>query len=241
MESGPISLRGRDRAIIEHVARYRITVREVVQKLFFPDSDVNAATKVLGRLTHAEILRRHQLTGPRVYWTLSPELAELRGERAKRGRALGYNDLVRHYGVLSFCHEGRIQREIMTHREFKERFPDHYDPTLLGTPYYVEEVEGQRLLGLVLVSDQEDIVRLVRKCRGLIARRLENPGFRKTIHAGRLAIAVVTAFPEKKARLEDALAEADLRSVHFRVTVRSGLAQVQVSNATKRIKQPKTA
>lgn len=231
----------RDRALVEHVARYRLTTREVVHSLFLPEAHINAATKVLLRLTASGVLAKHPLCGTRDYWTLSPALAQLLGRRSTWGTALAYEGLIRHYGVLAFCHGGKIRRELLTQAEFVARFPDHDDSSLLGHPYYVDQVAGHDCLGLILVNDLEDHLRIVKKCRRVIHRRLENAGFRRTINAGRFVVAIVTAFPEKKAKLEEALGEAELRSVQFRVTVRSDLAALQVGNATRRKRQPTTA
>ena len=69
--------------------RYRITTREVLHKLLFSDSEINAVTKVTSRLTKHGYLNRHELYAPRNYFVLGTKSAAFLGISQKRTKALG--------------------------------------------------------------------------------------------------------------------------------------------------------
>ena len=237
--SSKFRLTDRDRQIIDHVARYRLTFREIVQKLFLPECDINAVTKVLSRLTVAGLLARHQLHNMRYCWTLSVKSALQRGLDDKRANALGYEAAVYHYGVLMFCCGGGTLRQLLTSKEVDQQFPEHSHRSLLRSAYYVDHHDGQDRLGLILVDRGEDYQRLVRKCRREVYRRQEIPAFFKRIREGGFVISIVTAFPEKKAKLEQALEDPSYRSVLYRVVLRRGLADLLVNRAPKHQDNPR--
>ena len=93
----------RDYEIFEHIMRYRLTVPEVLHKLFFSDSELNAVTKVTSRLVLHNYLNRYELYDPRVYFTIGPEAARFLGlsqKKTKGARLPGPGPGVRHLGLL---------------------------------------------------------------------------------------------------------------------------------------------
>ena len=225
----------RDVLILDHVARYRLTLREIVQKLFMPDTEINAVTKVLGRLTGAGLLARHMLHDTHAYWTLSARSAALRGLDEKRALALGYQSIIEHYGILSYCCGGSILRELLTPEEFDTQFPGHSSPSITRAAYYADNHEGELRLGLILVDGGvQDPIRLLRKCHHELARRMDIPAFRERFRATGFVIAIVTPDPQRKVRLQHVLDSDQTRAVLYRVVVRSGLAQLTVNSANQR-------
>ncbi len=229
-----LRLSDRDQEILDHVARYRMTTREVVHELFFRDAEVNAATKVLTRLLVGGCLSRYRLHDTHAYWTLSLRTARQRGLHAKTAEALGYEASIHHYGILLFCCAGPTKRTILTRLEFQSRFPQLFDRHLLRAPYYIDEQEGQQRLGLVLIDGGVDLVRLVRKCHAAIHRRSSMPAFMELLRNRGFVLTVVTAYPEKKERLQKAFEEDEYESVLYRVVVRSPLASLLANHAPRR-------
>ena len=144
----PVQLTERDEKILDHVARYRLTLREIVQQLFMPEAELNAVTKVMSRLVRVGLLAKHTFHDARRYWTLSARSAEQRGLNERRSHALGCEGAMQHYGVLAFCCGGKAQRQLLTPAEFEQQFPDHSNPHITRTAYYVDEHDGARRLGL---------------------------------------------------------------------------------------------
>ena len=79
----------RDRKILDHVARYRLTINQVLHRLFFPDNGQSAVAKVTGRLCSAKRLAKFKLRHPRVYFTLTAAEAQNRGLSISRAQSLG--------------------------------------------------------------------------------------------------------------------------------------------------------
>lgn len=226
----------RDREILQHVARYRLTTREIVQSLFMPDTDVNAVTKVLGRLVGARLLSRHTLHDVHQYWTLGVAGAHRLGLNEKRASALGYSALVEHYGVLLFCCQpGKPRRELLTPGEFEAQFPGHGHPSIQRAAYYVDEHKGVRRLGMIIVDRNGDPLRLIRKCMGELRRRRELiPAFLSRLRNRDVVCAVVTGDAERGQVLEQLWAKQEQKSAWFRATVREGLAPLWVNYAYRR-------
>lgn len=227
-------LMDRDRLIVEHVARYRMTIREIVHAHFMPETDINAVTKVLARLTGARLLARHTLHDSRGYWTLGLLGARQRGLHEKRAYAVGYNAVIEHYGILAFCCAGNTRRELLTREEFEERFPGHSHPSIQRPAYYIDEHDGIRRLGMIVVDRNGDPIRLIRKCMGEMRRRVSIPAFLARFRQQDFVCAIVTGDPERKQVLERLLAKEQTRSVLFRVVVRQGLAALWVNHAHRR-------
>lgn len=234
-EASDFRMMERDRLILEHVGRYRLTTREIVQWLFMPQTGMNAVTKVLIRLKGARLLARHTLHDSRQYWTLGLAGAHQLGFSDKRTSAFGYSAIIEHYGVLAFCCEPRMtRRELLTPQEFEERFPGHSHPSIQRAPYYVDEHQGVRRLGMIVVDRSGDPVRLVRKCMAEMRRRRELiPAFLSRFRNQDFVCSIVTGDPERKQVLERLLAQ-DKPPVHFRVTVREKLASLWVNYAYRR-------
>ena len=83
--------------------RYRLTVPDVLHKLFFSDSELNAVTKVTSRLVLHNYLNRYELYDPRSLLHRRPGSGPLPGTLAKENqgpRLPGPGAGVRHLGLL---------------------------------------------------------------------------------------------------------------------------------------------
>lgn len=214
-----ITLTDRDRAILEHVARYRITTSEAVQRLFFPEQQPDAVKSTLRRLREGGYLASAPLYQRSVYYHLTPKAAHTIGQPEHAAAPLGVQSRAAAFGVLSFCCLGPARRTLIPLDEFRRQYPQLIEPGLPSTQYYVDQdVGGKNRLGLIQVDYGADHRRIVRKCRRLVQRRLSLPAFRTLIRDDGFLIAIVTADPRQAAALEKAIA-ADRPLIKFRIEV----------------------
>lgn len=203
-------LRGdRDREIIEHVARHRLSTPTVLYELFFRADGVetNAVTKVTSRLTERDFLRRHPLYESYSYFTLGKRGAKTAGLNTKRiGGPLGPQALYRDLGMLHFCALRPTERTKLTVREINAAvngYPELRHRGLKNDSYYVEsnDADGQRL-GLVWVDGGGPVDHVLRKIQyEFIAPRMLLPGLRRRIEESRFVLAIVTYQEDKKQEL----------------------------------------
>ena len=62
----PIPLTGRDRQVLEHVARYRMTTTTTLRQSLFPKLSSNAVGKIANRLCRAGFLAKYPLVHPKL-------------------------------------------------------------------------------------------------------------------------------------------------------------------------------
>jgi len=75
----------RDEQILRHIARHRLSIRPVLQQLFFKSSD--AAGNVINRLVRAGMLESSKLPGGHSYYQLTDKGAQALGlQKAPRVR-----------------------------------------------------------------------------------------------------------------------------------------------------------
>lgn len=220
-------LRGdRDRDILEHVARYRLSTPEILYSLFFEADLVapNAVTKVTSRLVERDFLRRFDLYDSHHYFTLGKRGAKAVGVKPKRvGAGIGKQALHKELGVLYFCH--------CPHRLREQRERQKLDPTyvfitwsrLIQTEidadypelnhrdndrscYYVDSSQHGEMPGLIWVDGGGDVEHVLRKVQHhLIAPRIELPGLRERIGQGRFVISIATYLEEKRQQIQAAI------------------------------------
>lgn len=198
-------LNERDYDIFEHLSRYRITTREILHKLFFSDSSMNAATKVTSRLTGHNFLKRFDLYPPKKYFVIGPEAMRLMGLTPKRCRELDPQSLAIEYGTLAFCCAGDEVRQRLTVREIASRDERLLVRGVESSRYYIDHDEGTRRLGYVYVDCGGPPDHVARKCDSAITRRLKSEGFRELMTQDKFVIAIVTALENKKKLIREAL------------------------------------
>lgn len=227
-----VQLQERDRKILEHVARYRLTTPEVLDRLFFA-GQVEARKGVLKRLTK-EHLKAEQLFLQRKYYRLSKVSARLLGIHEEAAEPLGVQAKPTQYGILSFCCSRDGQEwPRYTRPEFLKDFPEFGERCIPRNDYFLDyyvDYDGkQARLGQIHVDLIGDYQRLITTCRGMIRAGLEVEGLREVIAEGLFAIGLVTSEEEKKEKILSHLSEKPLECpirVHvvpeLRDIVRSG-------------------
>jgi hypothetical protein len=201
-----IELTERDRAVLDHIRRYRITVSRTLQEQFCDRSE-NAAKKLVARLR--DYVASETLVGNSVYYRLTPLGARLLGAPEEIAQPLGVQALPRAFGVLAFCCNGQTQRWRYTRPEFGEDFPELAEE-MLKNDYYLDfymDSDGMTVrLGHILVDLGGSCEQILKKCRGRIRR------YQRTIPAELFAIAIVVPSDEKRQGIKDALKQRPLRA-----------------------------
>ena len=215
----------RDYEIFEHIMRYRLTVPEVLHKLFFSDSELNAVTKVTSRLVLHNYLNRHELYGPRSYFTVGPEAARFLGLSHKKTKALGPQALAQEFGTLAYCLFSEETRERLLVREVADQFPNLLVGRLDSSHYYLDR-EGERTrLAFIRIDQGGTPDHIVRKCQSDLSARESVGAFRELIETDRFLIAIGTTHEDKAAAIRQSLRRQQW-PIRFRIEVIPDLIQL---------------
>lgn len=202
MKSGDPERPDRDEQLLEHVGRYRLSVRAVLRELFF-ETDA-AAGNVIQRLLDQKRLQSRKVTnGGFSYY--QPTLAECRRRKIPESRhePLSAGPLHKALATLWFCCMSETKRKRVEEADLAAEFPG----LSFKDPHCVESGDADRLYRLYVpgsTSGDANVFRELRKD----ANDLYNHA---TAHAwlarGEFAFAVLVETPTRKAKLEEALAK----------------------------------
>jgi hypothetical protein len=215
----------RDEEILRHVARYRVTTTESLRRIFFPDSKPGSEKNVLRRLI-GEHLQSQPLYSKKVYYQLTQNAAKALGESEECATPFGPQALVRLYGVMAFCCLANTQRQVFTKAEFIQKFTSFGELLDLGQNHFYLDYDGKTArLGQIIVDQGGEYQRLINKCRRLIERGREFPGFQEIISNELFVIAIVLTENSKREMLYAQLRKNPL-PVWCRVEVVSDLGNL---------------
>jgi len=109
MNSGNLS--ERDRLILAHIGRHRLSFKEIISHLFFGDADPQ---KALDRLREGGLIEIQKgFAGNRSAYRLSPRGAATVSLNRRRGEPLGSESLPTHLAILAFCFLKRRPRILL--------------------------------------------------------------------------------------------------------------------------------
>jgi len=215
--SQPIRLSGRDRQVLEHVARYRMTTITTLQQSLFPKLSANAAGKIANRLCRPGLLAKYPLIHPSPYFVLGPQGANILGLGSHRSTPLGPQALPIEYALLLYCVRGQQPRHRLLSRELAELCP--WLPSPLAAVPHCLDPHGN-VLELVRVDLGGPADHVARKAVQEISARRRIPEFLALITEGRFRLVVITATKNKSSALRTALQQHDWPAgmqVHFSV------------------------
>lgn len=176
----------RDRQILDHVHRYRLTTRACLQQQFFAGAGPSAASKVVGRLVANGYLRECALASGFSYYVLGREGRELVAAPADADRPFTEQSLPLAYGFLAFCVAHGVRR--LTSAEFLSAFPEHARPRMKTGSYYADARHTPARLGTVLVDRGNPPKLILRKFHRLLTQHYRLPNFAERIQAGQFAL-----------------------------------------------------
>lgn len=200
----------RDRAVLEHLARFRVSTLRVVHRLLFGGRTPSAAKKVLNRLERQGLLRSFRMNrqGQKCY-QLSSAGAYRLGASDKLARPLRTQAFAKRLAVACFINtHGPKPYRLLTAAEAEAAFPG----TAEGFPdalYYPDDSAGPHRLALLRPDyGSTDARRVVRQCQAEVNERFAHQAFRRLIQARLFQVTVLTSTAEKAERLRALLAEA---------------------------------
>ncbi len=190
-------LSGRDREILEHVVRYRLTTKETLHRLFFNENEPNAAIKVANRLCDEGWLRKFSLLYPRQYLVAGTRTVQSFGLPTARSLPLGPQALPTEYAILHYSAAAE-NVERLKRREVSARF-DWYRDEWAATAHCVRTTDTADVLELVRVDLGGPADHVARKCVADFATRNQSPVFQHAIENALFRLVVITATADKAA------------------------------------------
>ncbi len=195
----------RDRQIVEHVIRYRLSTNRVIRDLFFSGQRPNAVSKITARLCDRGYLNRFSLVHPGSYFLPGPRAAQEFGVSAARTRPLGPQSLPTEYGVLAYAVRGRRILKRLTAEEMRRDYPA-LAPAGLAATHCLNRHGRQSVLELVRVDLGGTADHVARKCKSDLAQRMAVVACRRLIESHGYRFVIVTATVGKATAVTRALA-----------------------------------
>jgi hypothetical protein len=220
-------LSARDRKIIGHVARHRLTTIAVLRRTVLAGLSRNAANKVVSRLCDAGLLLKHTLLYPVRYFVLGEVGTRSLGINSHRAISLGPQSLPTEYALLVYTNVGKQPRRRLTKQEVLDRCP-WLPHTLAAAPHCSDEANATLELLRVDLGGPADHV--ARRCYADIAARLRVRDFMTFVRERRFRIVVLTATKEKVTAIRQALDRHEWPTgLMFHFTVVSDLLSLTAS------------
>ncbi len=207
-----VQLTSRDRRILSHVCRYRITTNEVLLRLFFSETGENALKTVRKRLLNHHIQSRLLGIEKRRYYQLTPCGARSRGEPREIAKPLGAQALPRVYGVLAYCCLLGERRKRLNRLELRQHYPEFAVRRLSNqADYCIEQWAGDYRLTRILVDQGASPEHVVNKCEDILHTAGHTAeGFSDMVQQEVFALAIVVAEKSKQAAISRLLVRQPL-------------------------------
>lgn len=194
-------------AVVEHVARYRLTIPEALARLPLLSSLGPSSIKnLLKEGKRRSLLDSALLYQAKTYSHLTAEGALRCGLPEERMGPLSEPAKIRAYAILLFCCLSDKPRHRLTAAEIEGHFPGLHRPGLPAGYFFDPEGEGRLGLLRIDVGNRGRWDRVVESLREDITTHVHQPGFRQLIRANRFEITLLTVFPQKAKRIYEALA-----------------------------------
>jgi len=234
----PAVLTDRERRILDHVFRFRLTTRDVLYKCFFEAHGLktDAMTSVLrdiaapykprmtaeerDRLARSYHLFPKPLYGKVIYYHLTRLGIRAVGAENdlppqvlnKLGRGLNHDTRAKRYAILAFCCLAGHRREKITSREFRSRLAEFHIPGCPTDAYYFDMDQSPPRLGFMRLDyarTRPDAC--LAKCADDVVKRLANDHFRKRADQGLFVVSLLTPTEPRKELLEKSRATLETR------------------------------
>ena len=206
----------RDRLILEHVARYRLTTLEAIQRVVLPGLSRNAVNKIANRLCNVGLLRKHTLLYPTNYFVLGELSVRSLGIGAHRATPLGPQSLPQEFALLSFATLGTNPHLRLNPVEVKRRCP-WLPLSLAMAPHCIDQANVLELVRVDLGGPADHVAR---KCAVDLTQRCRIPDFLSIVAARQFRLVVITSTTGKVTAIQRALSHHQWPSgllVHFSV------------------------
>lgn len=197
-------------AIIEHVRRYRMTTLSAVRRMReLRQYKTRFVRHVLDSLCESSVLGRATLYRGLDYFYLNQPADESAAVNVRGGR-LSETAKIRNYALLHHCCLGAIQRRRLTADDLLSYLPEIHRS---GVPlnYYINLDSSLPRLGYVRVDvgGRGRWDRILSKCRDDLRLHWSHGGCREFIKRNLFEITLITTLPQKAARIQRTLKEAN--------------------------------
>ena len=207
----------RDREIINHVARYRLTTTSVLCSPQLLDLTPRAARKTLRRLSELEYIASYPLIHPLRYYVLGKRATKALGLTSHRSFPLGPQSLPTEYATLIHATQAKQPRQRLKRAEVLSHYP--WLPKPLATATHCRE-SMSGIIELVRVDLGGTPDHIVRKCVRDLHARLCISEFVPVVRSGQFRLVIVTATAEKGTALRQAIDRHELPvglPIHFSI------------------------
>ena len=195
----------RGRAILEHVARHRITTLQVLRRALFAHQSVNAVVKVVSRICRDGLLQRIPLLHRHCYYALTANAARALGVSHKRTGPLGVQALPTEYAALHFACFTGAPRVRLTSSELKIAYPWMESGWIRAAHCLDRSQPESECLELLRVVQGGSPDHVARKCHVDISRREGNAAFLQLVKQERFRLVVIAATAESARAIQQAL------------------------------------
>lgn len=192
--------KNRDRAILEHVARFRIGTAESLNATLLRSQSKNAIRKVLRRLCQEDWLQKLTLQHPRTYVILGDRGIRQLGLGLHRAEPPGPQALPQDYAILSYATLGKAQRMRLTPDEVSSKWPWLPKP-LAKAPHCVD---GSTTLELIRVDLGGPADHVARKAFQDIQKRNRFREFTDLLKSGLFRLVILTSSAGKSTAIRRA-------------------------------------
>ena len=206
----------RDRLILEHVARYRLTTLEAIQRVVLRGLSRNAVNKIANRLCDVGLLGKHTLLYPMNYFVLGELAVRSLGIGMHRAKPLGSQSLPQEFAMLAFATLGAHQHLRLNAAEVKRRCP-WLPLSLAMAPHCIDQADVLELVRVDLGGPADHVAR---KCAVDLTERCRIPEFVALVAARQFRLVVITSTTDKVTAIQRALNHHQWPSgllVHFSV------------------------
>lgn len=214
-------MESRDLKIIRHIGLYSISIRPILERLFF---DGRPCGNVMHRLIHAEgcVQSRDGLSGTRSYYQLTKRGTTLLGLPDSRAERLGPQALPKHLAILWFCFMGKKRRFRLERERVEELLGSDAPPG----DYCLEEGETPRLYIVHVLGKKTRVSSVLRMLRNNIDRARKSALASDWLIARGFGFVVLVGTPERAKILRDAVSRSrdDGRSLHEQAYVHVAVA-----------------
>lgn len=186
----------RTEAILRHLARYRVSDRPVLEKLFFGGKSSKNAVEQLRKDGLVEVVPR-ALKNNQSYYHLTDKGAKAVGAPTSLASAPGGASLRRDLKILYFCTMSAAPRERIPESDLRALFEPDPPPT-------VEHCLGQRGDGMTLFRiyvPSTDPATAFRQARDMVRDMRDDAGQSKWLEAGMYGLVVLVDSPPYAADL----------------------------------------
>ena len=222
----------RDRKILQHIGLYRVSLRPVLERLFFAG---RSSGNVVQRLRDAGYVVAARLPGRVRYYRLSVQGAEFLQLPLSRAVAFGAQALQTHLAILWFCCMGEKRRFRTDAEALSKLFPE--DPP--KGDHCAEPGERMRLYQVYVPGPDTPVRRIVREVRKRFYDARLDIQMNRWIDGRLYAFAILVDSDERRKAVRTALKNAPeneeplIAQAYFRVDAVPGIRTIKDAFASK--------